>query len=278
MLKKIKIISLGLISIAFASCDKVDFPHPGNNSGGTGASGERNILLEDYTGHTCGNCAEAAEVAEQLHGIYGNRVITVSIHAGFFAMPQGTKYPDDYRTTVGNDYDGFFGISTAGNPNGMVNRIDFPSTQHVKGHNDWGNVMGSVPTEADVLIELSNVYDAGTRKVSVTSESEFVNALNGEYKLVLLLTEDSIIGKQKDYRQTNADLTDYVHRHMLRTDLNGSWGETLVNGTSSPGTPIVKNHELTLDASWKEDHCSIVAYIYDAATYEVIQVAEEHVK
>jgi hypothetical protein len=43
------------------------------------------VLLEDYTGHKCVNCPTAAEIAHNLQITYGEKIILMAIHAGFFA-------------------------------------------------------------------------------------------------------------------------------------------------------------------------------------------------
>ena len=89
-----------------------------------------NILIEDYTGHTCGNCPGAAIIAHDLKESHNGRVIIASVHASpgsGFQEPNEPDDPDypmyshDFRTPAGEDYvadiDGFIG-----NPMGMVNR------------------------------------------------------------------------------------------------------------------------------------------------------------
>ena len=43
---------------------------------------DRNVLIEDFTGHKCIYCPAAAELAHQLHEANPNRVFVASIHAG----------------------------------------------------------------------------------------------------------------------------------------------------------------------------------------------------
>ena len=52
------------------------------------ASPRKKVLVEDYTGHLCGNCPYAGLLLnDTLRGIYGDKFITVSVHSGFFAYP-----------------------------------------------------------------------------------------------------------------------------------------------------------------------------------------------
>ena len=62
------------------------------------------ILIEDFTGHTCQNCPEAAEELHTIQSNYPSQVIGIAIHAGFFAEPENndTSFTTDFRTEKGN--------------------------------------------------------------------------------------------------------------------------------------------------------------------------------
>src|SRR5688572_579237 len=108
--------------ITWQACDKVSPPYKETVAAATGS---RKVLVEDYTGHKCGNCPRASTTIYDLKATYGDNLIIMAIHAGQFAttLPAGAPYYTyDFRTPEGNELDTDFGISTAGNPNGMVNR------------------------------------------------------------------------------------------------------------------------------------------------------------
>ena len=83
------------------------------------------------------------------------------------------------------------------------------------------------------------------------------------------------------------DSLNYVHRHVLRDGISSnSWGETIISGAIAAGDTAVKNYQYTLPLTFpatngiapNENLCYVVAYIYDAATYEIIQVEEKKIK
>ena len=49
----------------------------------------------------------------------------------FFASDFGGNFTTDFTSITGNEWDAFFGNSAAGNPNGMVNRVGYPSSDHI---------------------------------------------------------------------------------------------------------------------------------------------------
>ena len=106
------------------SCESFSF----FNGSQTIARSEKSYL-EDYTGHTCGNCPRAAEKAYELQEIYGDQLVIISVHAGFFSNTN-TSYPSDFTSNTGDTWDNLFGNSNAGNPNGMVNRMNYPNGRY----------------------------------------------------------------------------------------------------------------------------------------------------
>ena len=71
-----KLLTLTLIILCIASCDKIEPPYSsGNTNPIDTTSVKRNILIEDFTGHTCPNCPAAAAELETIHSIYGNQII-----------------------------------------------------------------------------------------------------------------------------------------------------------------------------------------------------------
>lgn len=262
-----------IASMIAPSCDKIDGPY-GDGGGTTPADTGlvRKVLVEDYTGHTCGNCPRAARALEPLKALYGEDLIVLSVHAGFFSWVQLPDYPTDFQTTVGTEIDQFFGISNAGNPNGMVNRKEVNGNP-ILSYTSWGSqIANNITLEADAKIEMTSTYAPSSRNIDVSITTEFVNSVSGNYKLSAYLVEDNIIADQKDYDVTPEHVTDYEHKHVLRGSFNGTWGDAV---NSALNTPQQFDYTLTLDANFDENNISIIAFIYDDSSKEVIQV-EEH--
>ena len=266
-------------------CDKVDEPFIQSAPSGTDTSTvyARKVLLEDFTGHTCGNCPRAAETAHTLEQLYGEQVVVVAIHVGWFAEPAppnpDSSFTYDFRTATGNEIDGQFGIS-AGLPKGMVNRKDVGGSP-ILGYSAWGTEVAGIVTAApDIKIEISNSYNSSSRLLNVTTDVTFLNALNGTFNVVAILLEDSIVNWQIDYNLPTGqqNIENYVHRHVLRTGISSTWGDQIAQGSVSSGTTTSSSYSMTLDNSWVDSKCSVVVYVYDAGSYEVIQAETLKVK
>ncbi len=273
-----------ILSLGFSACDKVGNPYITATTGGGDTSGTkvRKVLIEDFTGHKCGNCPDAATTINTIKGVHGEKVISIALHTNFYSTPTAPPYDYDFRTNAGDDFDVFF--QPFGWPAGMINRRHYPGGGHWKSLGSWAAIVDTLvalPPDAD--IQISNTYAPATRLLNTTIRSEFLSALNGTYKLMVFLTEDSIVKPQKFYVPA-VDSLNYVHRHVLRDCLTStSWGDALVSGSILPGDTLVKNYSYTLPVTFKglapnENHCHIVAYIYDAITYEVIQAEEKKIK
>lgn len=287
-MKKILVISFVFCSLFLLySCDKVEPPYIENNGTSIDTSQHvRKILLEDYTGHNCPNCPGAGAEAELIKSIYGNKVVLLTIHAGWFASPPctvGGGYPTiDFQTAAGTEFDTYFGISALGNPNGMVNRI-YDGSSYVIGHTNWASIIDTMVSKTpDAFIDITNTYNSGTRTLDISLKSEFINSANGTYKLCVFIKEDNIISWQQNNNGsigTTPVIADYVHHDVLRMAVNGTWGDTLATGIITVGDTIVKNYNVpSLNASWDDSNCSVVAFIYNAATYTIVQAEEKKIK
>ena len=280
--------------LSFSSCDYIADPFPetttatvDTTSGGQDdfttpdlTTLKRRILVEDYTGHKCGNCPSAAITAQSLKTTYGSQLYIMAVHAGFFAEPQGggTKYNTDFRTTVGENWNTDFGVT--GNPKGMVSRVEYNS-ETVLGPGAWASAITQIIDDTPLFdIQMQLDYDAANNSISVSVGTYVIEDISGNYNLIICLLEDSIVDWQLDYSQPSGsqDVEFYVHGHSLRDNINnGDYGEAIITGNEVSDTWIIKNYTYNLDNTWRNEHCTVLAFITDATTKEILQVDEIHV-
>ncbi len=246
----------------------------------------KKILLEKYTGHKCGNCPASSDLSNTLQNQYQDKIISLSIHAGFFATTN-TTYPTDFRTNAGTIYDTQFGISAAGNPNGLVNRGGYNTASFIKSPSAWGSYISqSVNQVAKFEIKIKNNFNSNAFSLTsnVTVKSLAIN--NGNYKLVVLLTEDSIVAEQIDYRLPTGSqlISNYIFRHVLRGAINSEWGDAIFLTQANANDSVVKVFSnYSINSTFKVNKCYVVAFVYDAnslsTTYnEVLQVEEKRIR
>lgn len=236
----------------------------------------RTVLLEDYTGFRCSNCPEAAEELKRLQCLYGARVIPLAVHVTeTFAEPENNpdgSFETDFRTDIGNIYESTFetGLFL---PNGMVNRKQFQGTYYQTWQGWDGLVKDELAKPPEALIDLNVNYDEGTREATAEIKiSALVNLNASPYRLSVLLSEDSIIDWQKDYRLTPPKTSNYVHMHTLRAAFNGTWGDEVNSGNPIPaGFTETTSKSLIIEPEFVDHNCNVVVFIFRDDTKEVIQ-------
>jgi hypothetical protein len=279
-------------AISINSCDYVSNTIEPNSNNGNNQTIDstkvyRKVLIEDYTGHRCGNCPAAAKILKRIDSIYHGKVVPLAVHCTNFANPNVT-YPEDFRTSEGTEYDNVLGVSaSSGLPNGLVNRKGFGTPNFVKADSQWeSEAQTFFNQEADFSIDLTNTYNSASNTFNAEIKITALKDLSGEYNATLLLVEDSIIGVQYDQSLPVAQqvVTNYNFMHVLRKSLNTAWGEVAFNGTIAKGQTFTKTFSnVSLNASYVPKNCQVIAYIYDAATssttrYEVFQAEMKKVK
>jgi hypothetical protein len=201
----------------------------------------RNVLLEEYPGTICGYSPDGDVRAKEVYDAFPGRVAVVAIHAGYFATPQPANgYPDDYRTTFGQELLKQTGLT--GIPAGAVNRHYFsggPQTgpyfpmqagSMALQRNGWmaaAREMLSLPAPVNIGVRPS--WDAATRMLTIAAETYYTAEESAENFLNIALIENGIMGAQADFQlppsYTNKT---YIHNNVLRHLLTGQWGEKVI--------------------------------------------------
>lgn len=294
MKKIISFLIIGFV-ISIYSCDKIDGPTRESFSVDTTCSfpddnsvPDKKVLVEDYTGHNCGNCPAGGVILnDSMRAKYGDRLVAISVHAGDYAnvcpglatcapgAPAGS-FSVDYKCGTSVDWHDFFGVFFY--PAGMIDRIDYPG-DHLKPKDSWDQeAQARLNMPAKARVRIQNTYTESDRKLRACIETKFLEEVTGDYKLSVVLTEDSIIDWQVWYGHNPELVPDYVHHHLLRTSLNTSFGVNVASGTTAANTTVVNGYSIVLDANWNPEHCAVVAFVYNASTYEVMQVEEVKIK
>ena len=282
MKKYLFITSLIILS---NSCDIVEGPYITDSN--SYVNPEKNVLIEDFTGHLCSNCPQAAREISAIHDVYGDQIIALAIHTSTsFARPylaSQTGFQYDFRTTWGEAWDNTFGASAIGLPRGMVNRIGGQSPTLSK--DEWAEVVADeLKKEIDFKIEISS--DASSITMTVESQKNS----SGAYNYVICLAESNIINWQKD---GSLNVEDYEHNHVLRcvlADDNLSSSSTFSSGQLIEKTieyNLTDLQQFNIDYSsqiaeagngnagnWNPENISIIAFIYNTNTNEILQVDE----
>ena len=310
-MKKLRnfIFILSGATLLFTSCDKVDNPYQKvatSNIDTTLFDGlwsdymaneypvfeqntnvNVNVLIEDYTGHTCLSCPTAATLAHSIYESNPNRIFIAGIHmdpgaALSFqkAYPENPKYYTDHTNADGVEYGKEFenGFNFFGNPQGTINRKE-----------DGGNMFaftGTWQSRAD------DILAANELRVNIQSVFNFYPISNGGYlhveiekktteaidmNTVVYVLQDSLIDWQK--MPDNTDNEFYIHRdkHLGSID-NNPFGIPTFTGDASSGDKKMLDYSYVLPQEIDRTNMHFLIYVYDKDTYEILQVIKKKIE
>ncbi len=277
MMRKYLINIFIAFAIFLSACDKIEEPFMSGNTSNSDTSDikQQYVLVEYFTGHRCPNCPKAAQQLKVLKEVYKDKLIFISVHAGSFAIPMGVNYSQtDYRTPVGDELDGHFKLTEISTPNGLVNRKKL-NNDIVIPPDSWGTMIAEeISQKPQMNINISQaIIENNDAKVKI--KTDVLEELEGTFMISMYIVEDSIQSYQKNNNEQFGlvpDISDYIHRFVLRGSMNGTWGDMLHSGILSQGQAIEKDFNMSLSDKWNLDKLYIVCFIYNRDTEEIIQV------
>ena len=249
---KTKIFLCSLVSLFTMACDHIDdndrliYVEP--------ETVKRCVLLEDFTGQKCVNCPRGTKVIEQLQEAYGEGIIAVGIHSGPLGF-KGNATALGLATDLGDEYYNHWQLEYQ--PVGLINR------HGAVNYTDWMTKVREEMTKTSTIDMSLEASLSGNQITINVTETSLGDAYDG--KLQIWVLEDSITATQTRHDpidDDNVTINDknYVHNHVLRCAVNGSWGESV---TLAAGEPKTQTYQQAVDAAWNAAHLSIVAFVYN---------------
>ncbi len=210
---------------------------------------KRTVLIEDFTGQKCINCPNAADKIAQLKKDYGHNIIAVGIHSGPLAVYSRGKILG-LRTAEGDEYYNHWNIQEE--PTGYINR-----TGEISTIDKWDKlVREAIEQTTPVTMNIYGEVNEETREIHF-----FVRTLTNktiDAKLQLWVTESGITAQQA--MPDGSNNSDYVHNHVFRTSINGTWGTDL---KLQEYQDVTQEFTFQVPQEWVMNNLSIVAFIYD---------------
>lgn len=279
---KSKYLAILILALAaLQACDKIEEPYKDSDEV---VWNGRKIIIYDFTGHKCGNCPRAHETIESLIGTYNDAIIPIAIHCTSFARVTTTDtalpFHYDFRTDIGDFLGGrdaevgFYGELAL--PTGLVNNL---SADKFLNHTSWSTEIAKVISSyPEYLVGIESSFSETDSLIS-TDISVTTNIKNGrKLGLIVFVIEDHIIEWQTDYDASPDKIEDYEHNHVLRGGFNGNFGEIIKanSNESNIGEIIEKSYTLKAKPDWNISNCSVVAFVYDDDTKEILQAEIFH--
>lgn len=268
--------TVAMILLLATSCDYIEEPFfQSNDTGIDTTDNPRKVMVFDFTGHTCKSCPKAHQAIDQMKELFGDRLIPVAFHLGYFAKPQtGTKFTTDFRTPEGAILENYFEFVSF--PIGTVQNLN---KDRLIPCASWAAEAGAgITGNAPVRISFINEYLAGINSLGVEFAITFLSTLEGTYKYAIYLIEDKIIDWQKDEDFDPMDILDYEHNHVFRTSFNSVWGQPVREaGPCEKGFVLRGEIYKQLDPDWNAANCSVVVFVYRDEDKQVIQAERKKV-
>ena len=248
----------------------------------------RNVLIEDFTGHKCVFCPAAADLAHALHEADPSRVYIASIHAGpdgigDFQSVSPPDYPLDFTNPEGVEIGLYFGENDGGfpgNPRGTVNR--FNNGTIFQSPTQWTSMVNDQLSSNNLKINIQselNYYEE-TKGAFLHVELDPVDANVAEnLGITVYLLEDSLVGDQK--MSDNSHNSNYIHRDIHRGNLNASAFGRPVSSEDLIGDKYYINYSFIvpnqLDGQYNASNMHLLIYAFNTETWEIYQVIKQKI-
>lgn len=254
-----------LVALFAIACDQIDGPYmegTQHHDSNEDSTFQQVVLLEEFTGHQCSNCPAAANIAAQLHTLYGKRFIVIAYHSGWFARVS-QNFPTDYTTPISDELYAHFGVQS--NPAGVINREN--NAGYVVNSADWGAKSALLlEQEPVVTVRAEAQYQPSNRNITLNVDIKALSNIDEPIWVCAYVTESGLISPQET---PEGVIANYEHKHVFRQSLNGTWGsvvsESLVNAQ-------VKNVTIsgTLNQDIVAEHCEVVIFVYNKVNGRVL--------
>ena len=232
------------------------------------------VLIEDFTAHQCGNCPDAAIIAEGLANA-DDRVAVMAIHAGNLSLTDDDHFDTDWTTEEGNVF--WDQLEFQANPIGRINRLPNPGNFFAPAQ--WGDEAAVALAMEPVLhLDGEAEFVPGNAHLNVHIYGQAFAETSSPVNLAVLVLESHLIDYQLNYSATgNPVVPDYEFNHVLRGSLNGALGlgfGDLGDGMQE-GEAAVASFTYSWPDAWAIENATILAVATDGEG-AVLNVLELH--
>lgn len=278
MKKLIQFSFITAFSVLLLACDKIEDPVIKSGDYRSDLYGDvpafpsvstpvQHVLLEDFTGHDCGNCPIAHQIAYGILNNHPERVAMVAVHAGTLAQPYPPNYPANWVTSEGTYYL-LTQVGADEMPKGRMNRM--PDAHIAYSPGTWVNRTNNALAETpQVHLQLATNYSAENNHLSVHVNHQWFQGLSGDYRLVIMVTENHIIAPQLWYGHTPEHVDEYEHNHMLRATVSGATGRVIASNPTS-GFNSTNSYTIDWNTTWVAENCEVIAFITEGENGRIL--------
>lgn len=251
---------------------------------------KKRVVLEEATGQWCGNCPLGIVAIENLHKVYGDKVIAIGVH-------NNTSGADQFAFNEYVNYLGFMAF-----PSGRINRIDTiyaPSANgsfiSEEGNQTFQDIVSrelNDYTYADVNIK-NAYFDKVNNNVEVEMNVNYaIDMTSLNHNIAFVVIENGLVGKQTNYFYNNEgeivgefgkggkygnNMPEITFNDVARAILDRSFAGTagVIPGEVKAGEAVEYTQKATLPETVENwNNAEIVCMLLDANTGRVINAAK----
>jgi hypothetical protein len=211
---------------------------------------QRNPLLEIVTGTWCQDCPCGEEMANFINQNYSDAVV-LAHHYWDGGDPFGSAELDSF--TIAMNYVWL--------PSAFIDRAFSPPAFS---YGKWDSVIvARLEIETTVDLSMSGILNPNSRVIDFTINSWTINDLLGKFKLVVLITEDSLVANQTGSTECPGG-SNFIHNFIVRDFISSHLGDSIQDNDSvwSTGDTISVLYKYTIPSNYNLDKVRIVAYIF----------------
>ena len=245
----------------------------------------QNVLLEDYTGHTCNNCPNAGALAHQIQDNNPGRVFVVAIHSGPGGMtsfqqynPSNEQFYTNHTNPEGLEYGEAFehGFNFFGNPQGTVNRrtvdgklFDFTGTWSTRVTNELEN---------NPIVQIQSSFNyfpetqGGYLHLKVTKSLDLASPINTVVYVVQKKEYNWQVMPDNSYKE------DYEHKnkHLGSIDKR-PWGIFTFGLEDGQGEEVFLDYAYKLPEDIEPENLHLIIYSYNTENHQILQVVKQEI-
>ena len=231
------------------------------------------VILEEFTGVRCINCAPGHDEATNIKASSGGKVIAIAEHSFFLDDP----YPFSYKDLTSEDAEAIATLigPVGSKPTASVNRKLFAGeSSKILDKTKWASKTNDeMLLTSPVNLHLLSTFNSADTSSTFLFTAHFTSAVADPLKYTIMLVETDIVTAQ--LLPTNEVDSNYVHKDVLRNVVNTAEGDALGTATITPGRVFSKQFKIHVDPDWNVDKLSIVVFIHKAgSSYEIVQAEE----
>ncbi len=236
--------------------------------------GERNILIEEFTGVQCVNCPNGAVIIEEMVAEFGDRIVPISIHHGFFAKPLPESKEDlNCHCGYGDAVTSLLGKGPIGYPAAVINRAKLGS-KLFPNKDEWKSlVLNELKKTTPVNIFLKSEVDTINRSVTLDVTLAGSEAVDDLFITAVLLESDIL---DAQILPTGKHDENYNFQHVVRMPITDPAGEETPPLSKGEIRELKGFKTFTIKDEWDIHHCSIALFVHHKnTTSEVLQALSQ---